>query len=283
MSASADDETAPSAPAQGLVMGLLGLHVLGRARTVQESGQPVPTQVFLTVLGKLGVSASATRTTLNRLVGRGLLVRHKQGRASAFQPTADAIALLRQGRARMFSPTPFDHAECGWTILNCPVPESLRKVRYQLHNRLSWAGFGMVQANLWVAPGRIDVDELLGDIFPAEALGLVQAFHGVPTGPSSPAQLAHAAWDPDALRAAHLDFLSRWEDADPLTAEPLSQLLLLLDDWGRLLRTDPGLPATHLGDDWPAQRSSQTFRRLETHIGPLAEEQLQQLVRAHSY
>jgi phenylacetic acid degradation operon negative regulatory protein len=280
MSAPVEDESSPSAAPQELVLGFLGLHMLGRAQAVRKAGQPVATQVFLTVLGALGVSDSATRTTLNRMVARGLLIRHKQGRTSAFGPTEDAMALLRRGRARMFSPTPFDHAEGIWTILNCPVPESLRKVRYQLHGRLSWAGFGTVQANLWLAPGRIDVEELLDGIFPADALGLVQAFHGAPTWPSSTGQLLHAAWDLEALRATHLSLLARWEAAEPRSAEALPQLLLLLDDWGRLLRTDPGLPAAYLEEDWPAERSARTFQRLEARLGPLADEQLQQLMRA---
>jgi phenylacetic acid degradation operon negative regulatory protein len=233
--------------------------------------------VFLTVLGALGVSDSVTRTTLNRMVARGPLIRHKRGRTSAFGPTEDAMALLRRGRARMFSPMPFDHAEGIWTILNGPVPESLRKVRNQLHGWLSWAGFGTVQANLWLAPGRVDIEELLDGIFPAEALSLVQAFHGAPTGPSSTGQLLHAAWGLEALRAAHLSLLARWEAAEPRSAEALPQLLLLLDDWGRLLRTDPGLPAAYLEEGW---RSARTFRRLEARLGPLADEQLQQLMRA---
>lgn len=280
MSAPVEAEPSPSAVPQSLVLDFLGLHMLGRAQTVRQAGQPVATQVFLTVLGALGVSDSATRTTLNRMVARGLLIRHKQGRTSAFGPTENAMALLRRGRARMFSPTPFDHSEDIWTILNCPVPESLRNVRYQLHGRLSWAGFGTVQANLWIAPGRIDVEELLDDIFPAEALGLVQAFHGAPTGPSSPGQLLRAAWDLEALRVAHLGFLARWEAADPRSDEALPQLLLLLDGWGRLLRTDPGLPAAHLDEVWPSECSARTFQRLEARLGPLADEQLQQLMDA---
>lgn len=163
-----------------------------------------------------------------------------------------------------------------WTVLNCPVPENLRKVRYQLHGRLTWAGFGTVQANLWIAPGRIDVEGLLDDIFPAEALGLVQAFHGAPTGPSSPEQLLRAAWDLQALRAAHRGFLDRWEAADPASAEALPQLLMLLDDWGQLLRTDPGtarrppgrgLACRALRPDIPAPRGATRPARGRTASG----------------
>ncbi|GHB58978.1 hypothetical protein GCM10010306_060580 [Streptomyces umbrinus] len=74
-------ETSRSAVPQEFVLDLLGLHALGRGQATHRTGQPVPTHVFLSVLG---ISDSATRTTLNRMVAR---------------------------RARMFSPAPFDHAE----------------------------------------------------------------------------------------------------------------------------------------------------------------------------
>ncbi|XVQ06887.1 PaaX family transcriptional regulator [Spirillospora sp. CA-255316] len=263
---------------QELVLNLLGLHVLGRARSAEGSGGPVPTRAFLAILGMVGVSEAATRATLNRMVTRGLLLRRRQGRTSAFEPTRDAVAVLRQGRARLLSPAPFDHAEDIWTILDCPIPESLRNLRYQLHARLEWSGFGRIQANLWVAPGRIDVQELLDDLPPGTALDHVQAFHGTPTPPSSPANLVRSAWDLGALRAAHLDFAARWETADPPSTESLPQLLLLICDWGNLLRTDPGLPAAYLDQDWPADQSTHIFQRLESRLGPLAEQQLKRLV-----
>lgn len=178
----------------------------------------------------------------------------------------------------MFSPTPFDHPEGIWTVLSCPVPESLRNLRYQLQGRLMWAGFGAVHPNVWVAPGRVDVEELLRNLPTPEVLGLVQAFHGTPAAPSQPEQLVRKAWDVNALRSGHLSFLARWEGAEPPAVGALPQLLLLHADWGLLLRADPGLPPAYLDEDWPAQRSTRTFQRLDTRLGPSAEKQLNALV-----
>jgi phenylacetic acid degradation operon negative regulatory protein len=74
--------------------------------------------------------------------------------------------------------------------------------------------------------------------------------------------------------------LARWEASDPASAEALPQLLMLLDDCGRLLRTDPGLPAAYLEEDWPAERSARTFQRLEARLGPPADGQLLRLLHA---
>jgi phenylacetic acid degradation operon negative regulatory protein len=154
----------------------------------------------------------------------------------------------------------------------------MRNLRYQLHVHLAWLGFGSIRTSLWIAPGRIDVQDLLDDLLPTTALDHVQAFHGTPTPPSSPERLLHSAWDLGALRAAHLEFAARWQTTDPPPAESLPQFLLLISDWGRLLRTDPGLPEAYVDQDWPADHSAQIFRRLESRLGPLAERQLEQLM-----
>lgn len=195
---------------QGLVLGLLGQFVLDRAE------EPViPTQAFLAVLGALGVSEAATRATLNRMAHRDLLTRHKQGRSTAFGLTPDARTLAGQGRDRIFAATPFDHPEGNWTVLSCPLPESLRNARYQLQTRLSWAGFGPLRGNLWIAPGHIDVEAMLAEVLPAEELDSLEAFYATPAAPSRTEHLILKAWDLDALRAAHDTFLNRWEDASP--------------------------------------------------------------------
>ncbi|MFK0112704.1 PaaX family transcriptional regulator C-terminal domain-containing protein [Streptomyces sp. NPDC091217] len=264
---------------QEVALAFFGLCVFGQGATLREVDVRVPTQVLLAVLGRLGASDTATRAALNRMVNRGLLARHKDGRTSAFELTPQARTLLAQGRDRLFSPAPFDHEPGVWTVLSCPLPETLRNVRYQLQTRLTWAGFGAVQSHVWVAPGRVDVEAMIGDLLTADVRHLAQAFHGTPTAPSDPAELVDRAWDLTALRAAHEDFLDRWERAEPGAGEALPQLLLLIDDWGRLLRADPGLPAAQLPGDWPAARSAGTFSRLRHRLGPGAEKEIEGLLR----
>jgi len=267
---------------QDAVLGFFGLCVFGQRATPREADLKVPTQVMLSVAGRLGISEPATRTTLNRMVHRGLLTRHKQGRTSAFELTPEAHTLLAQGRNRLFSARPFDHDPGIWTVLSCPLPETLRNTRYQLQVRLTWAGFGAIQPHVWIAPGRVDVDAMLGDLLTSDVGHLVQAFHGTPTAPSDPRELVTKAWDLSALQGVHEAFLDRWENAEPPPGEALSQLLSLTDDWGRLLRSDPGLPAAYLDDDWPAPRSARTFSRLRKRLGPGAEEEIDQMLRTGS-
>ncbi|MCW8378693.1 PaaX family transcriptional regulator [Streptomyces justiciae] len=275
----AESDVSPVVPAsQELVVNLIGLHVHGLGRGRAETAEPLPASVFLTVLGQLGVPDTTTRSTLNRMVTRGGLVRHRRGRTSAFGASETLLGMLRSGRERLFSPAPFEPVGETWTILNCPIPESLRTTRYHLQARLVWAGFGMIQPNFWIGPGRIDVEQLIEDI--PHAHDFVRAFHGTPALPSLLTSLVESGWDLAGIRAAHEAFAQRWEHAEPSSSDALPHTVQLLTDWGKLLRTDPGLPIGQDDKGWPAERSTRIFRDLERRIGAQAELSLSRLTVA---
>src|SRR6185312_15100473 len=89
---------APAEPAlrpQLVVLLLFGDHILGRDRSL-FSGSAIE------VLGRLGVSEHATRSTLARMVNRGLLHRRRAGRRMYFGLTPRAVAILRDGQRRIW-------------------------------------------------------------------------------------------------------------------------------------------------------------------------------------
>ncbi|WP_158566690.1 PaaX family transcriptional regulator [Actinomadura craniellae] len=245
---------------QDLVLAFLGSVVLDRF-----DDRPVPTRVFLNLLGRLGVSDVAARATLSRMAQRGLLARRRVGRETAFTLTDRSREVLREGEDRILSHTPFDHAGDVWTLLAFSLPESRRDVRHRLRTRLSWAGFGPLRDGLWIAPGTVDVTALLRDLPEIADDEAVGAFSAVPRPPARVDAMIRKAWALPQLRAAHEEFLRRWEGTEP-EPETLPQLARLLADWIRLLRTDPGLPAAHLAADWPAARSTAAFHGLHDRI-----------------
>ena len=89
----------------------------------------------------------------------------------------------------------------------------------------------------------------------------------------------HRAWDVPAVRRAHTWFIETWS-SPPRVGGSLAQLTLLGADWLSLLRTDPGLPAAHLGPDWPAAISSATYRRVFDGLEPAARAALERGLRA---
>jgi phenylacetic acid degradation operon negative regulatory protein len=90
----------------------------------------------------------------------------------------------------------------------------------------------------------------------------------------------HRAWDVPAIRRAHLAFIASWS-RPPRVAGSLAQLTLLGADWLSLLRTDPGLPATHLGPDWPSATSTAIHRRVRAALEPAAQAAVERSLRSN--
>jgi phenylacetic acid degradation operon negative regulatory protein len=240
---------------------------------------PVPSVTLLDLLADLGVAEAAARATLKRMTQRGLLTRGQVGRSAEYSLTPLAEDVLREARERVDSPRPFEHAEGEWTLLSYSVPESRRDLRHRVRARLSWAGFGGLRDGLWIAPGTVDVASVLGRSDLAGAAELADAFAARPLPGTDLDRLVHRAWDVPAIRAAHLRFIATWS-RPPRVAGSLAQLTLLGADWLSLLRTDPGLPAAHLGTDWPAAASEAVHRRVLEGLVPAARAALERSLRA---
>ena len=240
---------------------------------------PLPSMTLLDLLGDLGVAEAAARATLKRMTQRGLLVRGQVGRTAEYALTALAEDVLREARERVASPAPFEHPEGDWTLLSYSVPESRRDLRHRVRARLSWAGFGGLRDGLWIAPGTVDVAAVLGRSDLDGVADLADAFAARPLPGTDLDRLVHRAWDVPAIRRAHTWFIDTWS-SPPRVGGSLAQLTLLGADWLALLRTDPGLPAAHLGLDWPATTSSTTYRRVFDGLEPAARAALERGLRA---
>jgi phenylacetic acid degradation operon negative regulatory protein len=75
---------------QTLMLNLLGRYLLGR-RTVVSAGSVIE------VFARAGVGEHAARSTLARMVNRGMLTRQRHGRAMYFGLTAQAEQILHDG------------------------------------------------------------------------------------------------------------------------------------------------------------------------------------------
>ncbi|MGY2004887.1 PaaX family transcriptional regulator [Blastococcus sp. SYSU DS1024] len=254
------------------------LLALGGALILDQYEEPLPTRVFLDVLGSLGVSDDATRSVLTRLTERGLLTRHQDGRVVSYGLTDTSRRLLREGRDRVTAAEPFHQVGSDWTLLSFSLPEAQRDVRHRLRSRLSWAGFGCLRDGLWIAPGRVDLERIIA--VGAEVEGMqIDGFVASPTAGTDVARFVSRAWDLDALRREHEEFLRRWGRPLPRDGDPLALFTLLGAHWIRLLRLDPVLPERYLGEDWPARRSASAYRAVAASLGPQAQAAFAGLVK----
>lgn len=255
MTATDDSALAYSARPQSLMFSFLGIYVLGRGTAVYSGS-------IIEVFARVGISEEAVRSTLTRMAKRGLLTRHRNGRRVYFGLTQRATEVLEDGERRIWQTGAVNWDWDGnWTVVAFSLPDSRRSDRHDLRSQLLWAGFGMLQNGLWIAPGIKDAASIAKGLGLTENITVFTAQHAEPT---ESAELVRKAFDTDAIAARYRAFLDRWDTRRPLPSAPddLARQLVLHTDWLQLVRQDPHLPAEHLASDWPAIRAEKLFRRL---------------------
>jgi phenylacetic acid degradation operon negative regulatory protein len=255
---------APDVPAsrpQLLLLMLFGDHVLDR-------GVCVSTGSVVEALARAGVSEHATRSTLTRMVNRGLLRRQRDGRRTYLGLTPRSADLLHDGYRRIWTTGAVNDGWDGtWTLLGFSLPESWQRERHGLRSQLAWAGFGPLQGGLWIAPGRVDVAAIVADL----GLGAhVRVFRARADELTDVAQLVRDAWDLAGVAARYRAFLRRWDAGPAPVGDPLGARLTLVAEWLQAIRRDPRLPVRHLPADWPASRAQAVFRERAAATEPPA-------------
>lgn len=248
---------------QSLLLTFFGGYVLGRGAQVSMAS-------VIEILGRVGVSEHAARSTLSRMARRGLLRRERRGRRTYVGLTARSREILHDGAARIWRTGAVNTEWDGtWTLLAFSMPESWQRQRHVLRSRLLWAGFGRLQAGLWIAPSAVDVTPLIDDLGTAAH---VKVFRARAFPPTDTDKLIRDAWDLADLAARYRRFVARWEHARPAPELPddLARQLLLETEWLRIIRQDPRLPQQHLPPHWPADRAQQAFRTLHARLEPQA-------------
>lgn len=248
---------------QTLLLTLLGSAVLGRDVAIFSGS-------YAAVMDRMGVSEHATRSTLSRMVSRGLLTRHRRGRKVYLGLTPRAASVLREGEERMWRAGAINRdTDERWTLLGFSLPETRRDERHLLRSRLRWAGFGLLRSGMWIAPGTVDVNSLLTDLRLRDHLAV---FRAEPADPASMGQVVRDAYDLPAIAARYHQFLLRWDADRPLPTAPddLARHLWLLSEWLLLLRDDPRIPLRHLPADWPAVAAQEIFHRTHEYLRPTA-------------
>ncbi|MET9076726.1 PaaX family transcriptional regulator C-terminal domain-containing protein [Streptomyces sp. NPDC004232] len=266
--------TGPVPRPQSLLLSFLGDEVLGR-------GVCVYTGSVIEVFRRAGVGEQATRSMLSRMAGRGLLSRRRQGRRTYIGLTDRSEAVLRDGERRIWHTGAVNRDWDGtWTLLGFSLPESWQRQRHDLRAQLTWAGFGALFSGLWIAPGEVDVSEIVGE------LGLaahVKVFRANADAGTDIAGMIDETWDLARLAACYREFDEAWRGyasgGAHLTAEEALVLRLRLTaEWLQVIRADPRLPVQHLPADWPAARVEKTFRAVHARLEAPARDAARQLI-----
>lgn len=251
-----DTSDGPQSRPQSLMLAFFGNHVLEEGDLCVYSGS------IIDVLGRAGVGEQAVRSTLTRMVNRGLLRRQREGRRMYFGLTPQATRVLEDGRTRIWRQGAVnDDWDGSWTLLGFSLPDSWKRQRHDLRSRLTWSGFGALYSGLWIAPGTVDAAAIVSELDLADH---VKIFHARADEATNIEVMVRDTWDLESIAARYVTFDKRWTTHLGAGSgdDPIGTRLRLVSEWLWTIRTDPRLPARHLPPAWPARPAQDTFRRV---------------------
>ena len=255
------DATARSARPRHLIITVYGLYA-------RHDGGWLSVATLIRLLADLGIDEPAVRSAISRLKRGGILQSRRNGGSAGYQLSAGALAILREGDARIFRRRRATSAD-GWVLAVFSVPESERHRRHVLRSELTRLGFGMVAPGVWIVPAhpqdstaetlrRLELDAY-ADLFRADHLAF-----------GDPAAKVRRWWDLDELERhyesfnrAHEPVLRAFEAVPPGEQEAFAGYVRALTDWRRLPYLDPGLPAELLPEEWIGIRAAELFFALQ--------------------
>lgn len=266
----------------------------------RSDGSPSARTLLLTVLGEYvgyagtdrvwsaavvdalracGVEETAARRAITRLTHEGWLTTEPAGRFTRLVMTPRLVRLLASWTARlrraMEGETPWDGT---WQQLLLRVPAAARAERAAVEEQLAFQGFGSLGQGVWIAsdPGGVRaLRELIAELGLTDHAtwltcrtsdpGSDEAGTDKPgsvAGTAADRALAAQAWDLDAVRPLHADFLARFADARADGDEDAFVLRTrLVHAWRLTFDKDPRLPEQLLPAEWPGRAATQVFIR----------------------
>jgi phenylacetic acid degradation operon negative regulatory protein len=259
------DATARSARLRHLIVTVYGLYA-------RSDGGWLSVATLIRLLADLGVDEPAVRSAISRLKRRGILEARRQEGSAGYQLSAEALAILREGDARIFRRRRATLAD-GWLLAVFSVPEPERHRRHVLRSELTRLGFGMVAPGVWIVPAHPD-DTTAQTL---RRLGLdayADLFHADHLAFGDPADKVGRWWDLDELQGRYFAFsqayepvLARLQRNGPCRdGEAFAQYVRVLTDWRQLPYLDPGLPAELLPAGWIGIRAAEEFFALRSML-----------------
>ncbi|RVX38510.1 PaaX family transcriptional regulator [Nonomuraea polychroma] len=245
---------------RSLVFDVFGDYLRYRGGEVRLRG-------LVALMGCFDVPEATVRVVVARMRKEGWLEGRREGRETSYVLTGAAWRLLDDGRARIFAREqgPWDGQ---WHMVIYSVPETERTLREQLRKRLSWLGFGMLSASVWISP-HDRIKQVRADFadHPAIRLDVLRARS---EGAAADREMASRSWDLDGLDKdyrALLDHyrprLARYRAGEVRGREALVERMRLIHDYRKFPFRDPDLPPELLPEGWSGRAAHELF--LEAH------------------
>jgi DNA-binding transcriptional regulator PaaX len=258
-------------PSRGRSVGLVAF-LFGLLKKETVAGP-----VLRRLLTDLGMSEDGSRALLSRMVRQGQLASERQGRSTRYRLAgafAHAFERVRdQPQVRHTTWTGNFHA------LLYHVPEAHRDYRDALRRAAIFAGYGLLQQGVLIAPTdrRAELVATLRDRPPGTQIWLTELGMDL----DQAARAASIAWSLPALAAlyaTHRDRLDSQRAERASGPEALRTFVdLLLPALTDTLR-EPTLPLELLPADWPGTSLRRAMDAFQATYGPVAEQYVADLL-----
>lgn len=251
--------------AKSVLLTILGEFVL-------PSGASAWTGTLVDALTALGYQDRNARQVLTRLRDDGRIEPERRGRRTLWHLTGPGRRLLEAGSARIYRfGRRAERWDGRWLLVQCSVPETMRRERRLLQTRLSFEGFGFLSATVAVSP-YCELEETANEVLTDLGLADLAVVMFGSTGSLSPgAAILERAWDLDGLRTAYRDFIERFDTVEPSGGKAsFAAVVRLVHAWRQFPFRDPEIPSQLLPEDWIGSRARDLFDDRRTRWSPAA-------------
>ena len=235
-------------------------------RFIRERGGWISVRHLIDLVEPLGADDASTRTAVSRMRRDGTIRPERQHRSAGYRLTDQGAAFFADGDRRVLERGEPDGR---WVLASFSVPESHRRDRNAIRNRLVDLGFGQESAGLLLAPAGLagEAERALRRDKLDRWVSLWTADFGAL---GSISEVISAAWDLGELRQRYDDFIVLAETAVSLDVSDERACFVayveIVNAWRELAYSDPGLPAQLLGDAWPQPQACRRFAEVEEQL-----------------
>ena len=260
--------------------GSLLVTILGDA--IAPRGGMIALASLIELARPFGLTERLVRTSIGRLANEQWVSSQRSGRASYYSLTPNGKARFAEATQRIYGAPP-DSWNGQWTLVI--VPPSLKRLREQLREELSWLGFGELTSGVFAHPTPRE-EMIRARLAELESAGQLIVIQGG-GAQRSDAQLVAMGWDFGELARRYRRFVNMFAPVnDSLPAASAADgetafilRTLLLHEYRKIHLRDPLLPARLLPEQWAGADAQELCRTLYAKVFPASEQYLSSTVQ----
>ncbi len=253
----------PSLRAKSLVMTVFGDAIAPRGGSVWLGS-------LIALLAPLGVSERLVRTSVYRLVEEGWLEASRSGRRSQYRLSPLGAKRFLRAHQRVYANS-IPRWDGEWLLVSLQGAASAAQ-KSALKKELLWEGFAPLAPGLFACPG--DKREALTEMLVRTRMNgkviVLSATDAGLAGSRPLEEITPDAWPLKEAARSYKKFIAHFEELRRLLALPtrlnsasaFALRTLLIHEYRRALLSDPQLPASLLGEDWPGKQAQAVCRSL---------------------